>query len=130
MNENELPVIECQVTFLPESEGGRRSVPILSSSYCPHLVVGDFQRQKDHYDSPVYEYLGVAFLSGQNPVEFNQPLYVQLVCIYYPNIDYSQLVLGATFTIREGHRIVGYGEVVRCGLVWDKVKKNVSPHNA
>lgn len=132
VDENKLPVIECLVTFLPESEGGRRSAPAFTTIYRPHVVVGNPTQRKAIIKNRMLqeEYLGVVFLSGQSPFEFNKPLFVQLGLMYYPNVDYSQLVLGATFTIREGGNIVGYGEVVRCGLAWNKEKNYVSPYHA
>lgn len=47
-------------------------------------------------------YLGVAFLSGSDKVEFNKSYLVELGLIYYPHPAYESVVPGATFTIREG----------------------------
>lgn len=38
---------------------------------------------------------------------------VTMGLVYYPVVDYSALVQGAVFTIREGPRIVGHGRVVK-----------------
>ncbi len=118
MNAPNSPTIECSVTFLPECEGGRRyAFPNGSLSGCgyrPHLVVGDPQQRKaivDENNVGQEEYLGVAFLKGPEVIEFGKPLSVQLVLMYHPYVGYAKLVPGATFTIREGGHVVGYGEV-------------------
>ena len=36
---------------------------------------------------------------------------VTLELMYHPRVCYSDVVPGATFTIREGGRVVGYGRV-------------------
>ena len=65
---NELARIEAELTFLLESEGGRKEPPQLLSGgqYRPHLVVGDpNQRQAVTIGNETQEtYLGVAFVSG------------------------------------------------------------------
>jgi hypothetical protein len=35
----------------------------------------------------------------------------ELVLVYWPHPVYESLVPGATFTIREGAQVVGYGQV-------------------
>lgn len=114
---NELTRIEAQVTFLPESEGGRKTLPVHLSGgeYRPHLVVGDpNQRRAIFAGNEIQEtYLGVAFLSGPEKVEPGEAFRAELALIYRPHLGYGALVPGATFTIREGARIVGYGEVKR-----------------
>ncbi len=42
----------------------------------------------------------------------NRSLSVTLLLAYYPAVEYEELLPGATFTLREGGSIVGYGEVV------------------
>jgi translation elongation factor EF-Tu-like GTPase len=114
---NQLARIEAEVTFLPESEGGRiMPSGILSSGvYRPHLVVGDpNQRRAIVEDNEIRElYLGVVFLSGPENVESGKSFSAELALIYYPNPIYDVLIRGATFTVREGARIVGYGRVRR-----------------
>lgn len=113
--------IECHITFLSADEGGR-SQPLgygaLSNyQYRPHFVVGDPKQRKARVERNILqeEYLGVAFVLGPDIVETNKPLEV-LVLLVYPEVDYSQLTVGATFTIREGAQVVGYGEVIRTGF--------------
>lgn len=56
-------------------------------------------------------YLGVRFEADSERVEPGQLFPTKLILLYYPHPDYSPLVTGATFTIREGARVVGYGRV-------------------
>jgi len=120
MNTPDLPTIECLVSFLPESEGGRRyAFPdgwLSSSRYRPHLVVGDPQQRTaivDDNNVGQEEYLGVAFLKGPEVIEFGTLLLVQLVLLYHPYAGYARLVKSATFTIREDRHVVGYGTVTQ-----------------
>ncbi len=113
------PLIDCEITFLSPEKGGRRKPfpeGILSSrKYLPHLVVGDpLQRIPilGKYRQITEEYLGVAFIEGPDRVEFDKKITARLALIYFPKNDYKNLVPGASFTIREGALIVGYGRVM------------------
>src|SRR5687767_11390372 len=110
---SELARIMADVTFIPSSEGGRETQPVLlwsGGSYRPHIVVGDpKQRRAVTIGNVIQEtYLGVVFLSGPEKVEFGEPILVEMALLYYPNPVYDSLVPGATFTIREGPKVVGY----------------------
>ena len=112
---NELAYIEAEVKFLSEAEGGRKMPPPYFSGrdYRPHLVVGDpKQRKAILAGNEIQEtYLGVAFSSGPENVEPGETFNAELVLMYWPHPIYDSLVPGATFTIREGAQIVGYGKV-------------------
>ena len=115
---SELPRIEVEVTFIPAAEGGRAEPPLLvtpDGSYRPHLVVGDPRQRRavlaGHFIDETY--LGVAFVSGPERVEFDRAFTAELALIFDPHPAYDALVPGATFTIREGARVVGFGEVKR-----------------
>ena len=111
---NELFSIEAEVTFIPKAEGGRETIPTLSGGvYRPHLVVGDpNQRQAIVVGNEIQEtYLSIAFQSSSEKVEFNKPFLAELVLMHYPHPIYDSLVPNATFTIREGAQIIGYGQV-------------------
>jgi hypothetical protein len=119
-----LPLVEAEITFIPESEGGRGTTPGLVSStgsYRPHIVIGDpNQRNAIMIGNEVHEtYLGIIFHSGPERVEFNQPFTGEFYLLYYPHPDYESVVPGATFTIREGARIVGFGMVNKVSLPAD-----------
>ena len=83
--------------------------------YRPHLVVGDpSQREAIREGNHIIEeYLGVTFHKGPDDFSPGAELTVVLKLLFYPHVAYDALVPGATFTIREGPRIVGYGRVVR-----------------
>ncbi|MBA4148962.1 MAG: hypothetical protein H0X66_12670 [Verrucomicrobia bacterium] len=91
------------MTFLTKAEGGRDRPPVLTTPklYRPHLVVGGG------------EYLGVIFLAAPEFIEPQQSFVATLGLAYHPQVDYSALVPGAEFTVREGARIVGRGRVTK-----------------
>ena len=96
----EKPVVEVEVSFIGPERGGRSIPPHLESGlYRPHLVIGDG------------EYLGVVFC-GPAPLAFGESSVAQCLMAYHPDIDYSSLVPGAAFEVREGARVVGYGRVL------------------
>jgi len=98
----EVHKIEVEMTFLSKEEGGRQHPPALTtpSSYRPHVVVENG------------EYLGVLFLSAPEFVLANSAFSATLGLLYYPQVDYSPLVPGAEFTVREGLHVVGRGRVI------------------
>jgi hypothetical protein len=100
------PSILAEVTFVPTSESGRHTLPQLQpwgegGWYMPHAVV----------DGET-EYLGVRFVDGPQPL-FGVAGEYRLVLMYHPDVDYSALVPGASFTIREGEKVVATGRVLR-----------------
>jgi len=110
-------LIEANVTFLSAEEGGRKHPAENGPYYSPHLVVGDPNRRiailADDNRTLTDAYLGVRFLGEGGPLKPNQPYDVRLLLIFYPHPGYNALVSGATFTIREGPKIVGYGRVTK-----------------
>jgi hypothetical protein len=118
MKVTDLPVIDCEITFLSEQEGGRKQFGngMLSGyQYRPHLVVGDINQRKAILDENKFgmeEYLGVVFFEGPEVVEPNIPIKVSMVLMYFPNVNYERLIPNATFTIREGAIVVGFGWVI------------------
>jgi hypothetical protein len=109
------PHIRALVTFLAKADGGRREPPVDSPSYRPHLVVGNPKQRSQPVapDSTMdgQSYLGV-FLTGSGArLSFEVPHDLRLRLAYHPDVDYSALIPGATFTVREGPFIVGFGSV-------------------
>jgi hypothetical protein len=108
--------IEAEVTFIPESEGGRKAPPehLSGNNYRPHLVVGDpTQRQARLIGNFIdEEMLGIAFTSGPDKVQPGQTFTAKLQLAFYPHPAYDAIVPSATFTIREGAKIVAYGRVI------------------
>lgn len=109
------PAIEAEVTFLKTEEGGR-SAPLRlepgSPFYMPHLVIGDPAR-RDAAGTKSKELLGVAFRRAPVAVAPGQTMKLLMDLMYHPQVDYRELVPGATFTVREGPRIVAYGRVLK-----------------
>ena len=110
------PHIKIQITFLPPKQGGRTNPPVLVSengTYRPHIVIGDpMQRTPIMVGNEIREaYLGLVFMSGPTDVQFGELIEAEAALMYYPQPEHASVVPGATFTIREGPKIVGYGRV-------------------
>jgi hypothetical protein len=107
-----LPQIETEVVFLSAEEGGRKYCP--KKGYMPHLVVGPIdQHQPITVGNNVVEnYLGVVLSECPDNIEPSVPVNVTFVLMYYPKVNYSNLLPKTTFTIREGSAIIGYGKVL------------------
>ena len=108
--------VEVEVTFIPESEGGRNQPPqnLNGNNYRPHLVIGDpAQRQARLIGNYIDEVmLGIGFTTGPDIVEAGRTYTATLQLAFYPHSAYKTVVPGATFTIREGAQIVAYGQVI------------------
>ncbi len=115
------PKIHAEITFLREDEGGRKFLPIMGieAKYRPHLVIQERTVRKVLVDSDRVireEYLGVQFNNeikelGLLADEWTRRY--ELSLMYHPRVDYSAVIPGATFTVREGGKIVGHGIVLR-----------------
>ena len=111
-------MIEAEITFLPKSEGGR-SFPdgiFQNLQYRPHVVIGDpMQRKPIIADGNRLTelYLGIAFTDGPHKVELGQPMKTTMLLAYGPMVDDKAVVPDATFTLREGVRIIGYGKILK-----------------
>ena len=62
----------------------------------------------------VENYQGVLFLDENLEIEPGQTVEVTLALVYYckPNFIYEDVLPGATFTLREGASIVGFGTIL------------------
>src|ERR1051325_6419791 len=109
------PRITAEITFLPPSEGGRETLPsdFSDGRYRPHVVVGDPKQRKAVLVNNVAleKYLGVAFVGAPSNVLAGERVVVELALMYWPNVSYDSLVPGATFTLRDGPNIIGFGTV-------------------
>jgi len=105
------PAIEAELTLLKTEDGGR-AVPLRlepgSPFYMPHLVIGDPKRT-----SPSGTLLGVAFRRAPLNLAPGDTATVRMDLMYHPEVDYRELTPGATFTVREGPKIVGHGRVLK-----------------
>ena len=115
MVDSQIPTITASVTFIPAGEGGRVVPPRNSNLYRPHLVIGDVSQRtpvlaKDGR-TLLENYLGVCFTGNGEAFLPGESSEVTLQLSYHPEVSYDQLSEGATFTIREGGKIVGFGIV-------------------
>ena len=116
------PQIVADIVMLSPSEGGRKHGIEINPEwrYMPHLAVDDRANRKARTDASnqsLEHYMGVLFeraLSVVDPKTGSGQYPLRLM--YYPRVDYSTLRSGATFTVREGGRIVGHGVVVSSHL--------------
>lgn len=95
-------MLQVEVVFAPQPEGGRASTPSLKGGwYRPHLVAASSD-----------EMLGVEFVDG--PAERVVPgrLLCAVARLVYPGVSYAALSPGSEFQIVEGGRAVGQGRVV------------------
>jgi hypothetical protein len=115
--------IEAEVVLLSKEEGGRIT-PVLPVAYGggmrPHIVLQDRSVRKakvgmrdGHPNTILDDYLGVEFWSGPDPIPVGIPFLLTMRLSYYPAPMYDGCAPNATFTIREGGRITGHGEIKR-----------------
>ena len=109
--------LKVKVKFFSEENGGRQLLPedLLSiGTYRPHFVVGNPEQKEalvDENNTSQENYLGIVFISQAGTIKAGKEIEAVITTVY-PEVDYSSLVSGATFTIREGKSIVGNGEVI------------------
>jgi hypothetical protein len=81
----------------------------------PHIVIGD-PSQREARTGPgnllTEHYLGVWVRDAPDELSPGQSAEVSLVLMYWPNEKYQNVVAGAAFTLREGPKIVGFGQVL------------------
>ena len=96
-----MPSIRTRLVMKSEDSGGRHAP--FWEDYRPHLIPSGSQ-----------DYLGVIVvnLPEESPVSPGDSANVEFDLCYHPNVDYSDLAVGARFEVREGNRIVGSGEVL------------------
>lgn len=110
-------VLRVKVKFFSEANGGRHKLPedlLSTGTYRPHFVVGNPAQKKaivNENNIGQEVYLGVAFKSQESALKQEHEIEAVVTTIY-PEVDYSSLVTGATFTIREGTKVVGNGKVL------------------
>jgi len=81
----------------------------------PHIVVGDPSWREAQIGAGnlfTEHYLGVCVKDAADELSPGLTSDVTLVLMYWPNEKYEDVVPGATFTLREGPHIVGFGRVV------------------
>lgn len=90
-------------------------MPDLSSGqYMPHIVVQspDVRAPKVINGNVIVDdYLGIRFLSGPAQIVRDQASDCEFELMYHPNVSYDSVYEGATFTVREGGKVIGFGVV-------------------
>jgi hypothetical protein len=106
------PIVQAEVTLLPELSRGRQG--LTTGEYRPHIVIGPQSQRVAILRGNVLteKYLGVAFVGGPDSIGPGESAEVNLALIYFPGVSYDEVRQGATFTIREGPHIVGFGIVL------------------
>ncbi len=94
---------------------------LTSGKYMPHIVIqsADVRVPSMNGRTLLDDYLGVRFLSGPPIVTLGSHCDCELELMYDGNVDYRAVQNGATFTIREGGKIVGFGSVSRLNSLVD-----------
>ena len=113
----DVPLVTIDATFLSNKDGGRSTLPAFDYKlwYRPHIVIQDPTIRSplvDAHGISTEDYLGVQFVDGPKNPGFDHSNRYSIRLMYHPTVDYSDVVEGATFTVREGGRIVGFGRVI------------------
>ena len=109
--------LNVKVKFFSKENSGREELPedLLSiGTYRPHFVIGDPGQKKavvNENNEGLEDYLGVVFISQEGALKKEKEIEA-VVTMPYPETDYSNLINGVTFTIREGDKIIGNGKVI------------------
>jgi len=89
-----------------------------SSHYMPHIVIQDRSVRSvviEPGNEIVEDYQAVAFVEGPDDYRLGESGRFVLELMYHPRLPYDDVRPGATFTVREGARIVAHGIVLKRG---------------
>jgi len=81
----------------------------------PHIVLGDPSQRKaivGPHNTILERYLGVWISDAPDELVPGNPTEVKLYLMYWPKEQYDGMIQGATFTLREGGLVVGFGSVL------------------
>ena len=109
--------LTADITFLSEAEGGRPFVPdtTISAKYRPHIVLQptDVRTAIMDADRVIREdYLAVQFESKLATRSDKRRAIYELSLLNYQTLNYSNITIGSSFTVREGAKIVAFGTVL------------------
>ncbi len=106
-----VPTVQAKVTLLPELSQGRL---LTTGQYRPHIVMGPQSQRVAIREGNAYmeKLLGVMFVGGPDTLAPGESGQVTLALMYFPEYQYDEVTPGATFTLREGSKIVGYGAIL------------------
>jgi hypothetical protein len=80
----------------------------------PHIVIQPPEVRAPkviHGNVIVDDYLGVRFLSGPTEILRDQPIDCEMELMYHPEVNYDAVGEGATFTLREGGKVIGFSVI-------------------
>ena len=105
--------------------------------YRPHIVIGDptvretrtevLNRAQLIHEGDG-EYLGIAFDGATPTPEAGKEIEVEFAFMYFPQVTYAEAIPGATFTLREGARIIGFGTILKIAPR-ETIKANKAQHS-
>jgi hypothetical protein len=81
----------------------------------PHIVIGDPSQRVAHVgpgNQLLEDYLGVLLHDAPDEWRPGQSVSGTLILMYWPGQRYDSVIPGATFTLREGPNIVGFGRIL------------------
>lgn len=107
-----ISLFNAVVTLIPAA---KRNRVLREGRYMPHIVLGDPDQRKAIVQPGVgivEEYIGVRFAGGPETLDIGVPTQVTLELMYMPIEEFSKITPGATFTLREGSTVVGFGYAV------------------
>jgi len=106
-----LPAVRAVLTMVPELEHARWPN---RARYMPHIVIGDPAQRKPLLCGNLCteRYLGVFVADAPDELAPGSTAEVALVLMYWPKEHYDEVVPGATFTLREGGKVVGFGNIL------------------
>jgi translation elongation factor EF-Tu-like GTPase len=107
------PSVSAEVVYLAREEGGRATPPC--SGYMPHIVVQDRTVRTATRDQRGWSnesYLGIRLTDCPSGYNNGNAGDFTFDLMYHPRVDYSDVIPGAKFTVREGGHIVGHGIVL------------------
>ena len=115
-------LIDAEVVILSSADGGK-AIPLspvaYQGQYRPHIVLQSRQvrqaqiEMRDGLRHITDEYLAVVFWNGPDPIPVSTPFTLTMLLMYVPHPLYDRVLPGAEFTIREGGKIIGHGQVLR-----------------
>jgi hypothetical protein len=107
-----VPVVAATFTLLADLTHGRKFLS--TGQYRPHIVIGPQSQRAAIRDGnrSTENYLGVMFVGGPDALEPGNTAEVKLALMYFPDYPYDEVQPGATFTVREGFLVVGYGVIL------------------
>jgi hypothetical protein len=104
-----VPSVTATLTMLPDNVRYPNR-----ARYMPHIVLGD-PSQREALVGPnntiSEHYLGVLISDAPDELTPGRPIEVVFQLMYWPEERYDGIVSGATFTLREGSKILGFGTI-------------------